>query len=252
VQASSAFAAVGQGDEGEEHPDALVVMLDVVDFTATCAALEPRRVLAWMRAVRRAIEAELVACGLRLIETRGDNYLAVATAADGPRPATRALAFAARAARAAHAVHGTRIRVGVARGPLAIARLDCCADAAAAGSCHGGGAGRARGVLCAFGDVVNVAGRLEQSGGADFVHVAEEAAVAFAAEGGLAGPPPVGRVAAKGKAGGVRSARWDWRRGGFEAPPAAGEWALAPTAPPCGPGAAGRVEGDSLRHSHCH
>jgi class 3 adenylate cyclase len=99
-----------------------------------------------MRQVRAAIEAALQDHGLRLIETRGDNYLAVTTDADGPQPAVRAVSFAAAAAAAVNGL-GTRIRVGLARGPVVIAPLKCMG---------------CREVLCLFGDVVNVAGRLEQ------------------------------------------------------------------------------------------
>jgi class 3 adenylate cyclase len=191
------------------------MLLDVVEFTTACSKMTAPEVLCWMRSVRRAIEEELVAHDLRLIETRGDNYLAVTTEADGPLPAARAVLFGASAARAVRMVNDTRVRVGIARGPMTVARLDCIL-------------GR-RGVLCAFGDVVNVAGRLEQSGGPDFVHLSEEVAVAFAAEQGLA-PPSVGCFAAKGKPAGIRSARWNWRRQEFEAASPAAAAAIAATA----------------------
>ena len=100
-----------------------------------------------MREVRAAIEHALLAHGLRLVETRGDNYLAIAAAADGPAPAARALRFAAAASRAAAGLRGTRVRVGLASGHVTVAALQCMGQ---------------REVLCVFGDVVNVAGRLEQ------------------------------------------------------------------------------------------
>jgi class 3 adenylate cyclase len=105
------------------------------------------QVLLWMKRVRSAIEAMLLANGLRLIETRGDNYLAITTDADGPSPAARAVSFATLASRAVSELRGTRIRVGLASGHVTVAALQCMGE---------------REVLCLFGDVVNVAGRLEQ------------------------------------------------------------------------------------------
>ena len=107
------------------------------------------QVLHWMKRVRAAIEDLLLANGLRLIETRGDNYLTITTDADGPDPAARALRFATLASRAVADLQGTRIRVGLACGHVTVAALGCMGE---------------REVLCLFGDAVNVAGRLEQVG----------------------------------------------------------------------------------------
>jgi class 3 adenylate cyclase len=216
------------------------------------------QVLTWMKRVRAAIEEMLLEHGMRLIETRGDNYLAITTAEDGPAPAARALRFAARASAAVADLRGTRLRVGLASGHVTVAALRCM-----------GG----REVLCLFGDAVNVAGRLEQVSAAagrclksahprahargvcvhsrcggspppahraaaapplrrqsadpDHVLVSEPVALAAAAArtgawgggggaaaGGGAGPP-VRAIAAKGKAGGIRCARFAWRAAAF-------------------------------------
>ena len=150
-----------------EHEQAIVMLLDIMEFTKACSQIsasqvsypgqisqstpQSRRifsqVLDWMRDVRAAIETALQEHGLRLIETRGDNYLAVTTQQDGPEPAVRAVSFAAAAAAAVDCL-STRIRVGLACGPVVIAPLQCMG---------------CREVLCVFGDVVNVAGRLEQA-----------------------------------------------------------------------------------------
>ena len=103
--------------------------------------------LHWMKRVRAVIEDLLLANGLQLIETRGDNYLAITIDADGPAPAARALRFAALASRAVADLRSTRIRVGLACGHVTLATLQSMGE---------------REVLCLFGDVVNVAGRLEQ------------------------------------------------------------------------------------------
>jgi hypothetical protein len=53
----------------------------------------------------------------------GDNYLAITTEAEGPDPASRAVAFAAKASAAVAALRDTRIRVGLAQGHVAVAPL---------------------------------------------------------------------------------------------------------------------------------
>jgi hypothetical protein len=148
-----------------EHADAIVMLLDIVEYTKTCSQLSATevscfcfkgtqhtaevfaQVLSWMKRVRAAIEDMLLEHGMCLIETRGDNYLAITTDGDGPAPAARALRFAVRASAAVAELRGTRLRVGLASGHVTVAALRCM-----------GG----REVLCLFGDAVNVAGRLEQ------------------------------------------------------------------------------------------
>jgi hypothetical protein len=129
------------------HDEAFVMLMDIMGYTAACSRLSSTEVLAWMGRVRRIVDGLLAEHAMQLIETRGDSVLALTAAADGPAPASRAVLCAAAIAAALHEQERTSVRVGVAAGPATVATLRCahCRDA-----------------LLLFGDVANVAGRLEQ------------------------------------------------------------------------------------------
>jgi class 3 adenylate cyclase len=165
--------------EQVNHEEAYVMLLDIMGFTAACAKISSSEVLAWMGRVRKLVDDLLEQHGLQLIETRGDSFLAVTAAPDGPAPASRALYCASAIARSVLAHEATRVRIGIACGPATVARLRCAHSAD---------------VLLLFGDVANVAGRLEQSGDAASVHVCGRTAQSFAGEQGMECPPIEVRV----------------------------------------------------------
>ena len=160
--------------EQVNYEEAYVMLLDIMGFTAACSRISSSEVLSWMGRVRKIIDGLLQEHALQLIETRGDSFLAVTAAPDGPLPASRALRCASAIARSVLAQEGTRVRIGLACGQATVARLRCA---------HSGD------VLLLFGDVANVAGRLEQSGDAASVHVCGRTARSFAEEQGIACPP---------------------------------------------------------------
>jgi hypothetical protein len=153
---------------------AFVVLLSIVKNRAFSRS-SSEEVIAWMGRLHAIIEDQFKQHGLLLIETRCDSFLAIATPCGLPRPASRAVQSASAIARVANAQEQTSIRAGVAFGPATVARLRCPA----------GGSD----VLLLFGDVANVAGRLEQSGDAASVHVCGRTAQSFAEEQGTECPP---------------------------------------------------------------
>ena len=170
--------------------EAFVVLLTIVKNWSFSRS-SSKQVLTWMRRLHAIIEIHLAQHGVRLVEAHGDCFLAVAAARDGPRPASRAVHCVSAIARAARAQEGASIRAGVACGPATIARLQCPASAgggSGGGGGEGGGGGGGEAQLL-FGDVANVAGRLEQSGDAASVHVCGRTARSFAEEQGIACPP---------------------------------------------------------------
>ena len=181
--------------------EAFVILLTIVKNRAFSQS-SSNEVIAWMSRMHKIIEDQLKHHSVRLIETRCDSFIALTTARDGPRPASRAVLGASAIARAALAEEKTAIRSGVACGQATVARLTCPASGggeaqllfSAGGGSGGGGGGEGGGggggeAQLLFGDVANVAGRLEQSGDAASVHVCGRTARSFAEEQGIACPP---------------------------------------------------------------
>ena len=174
----------------ERYAHATVLYMDIVGFTHQCAARPLDEISGWMTRVHSAIDELLARHAVHKVETRGDCVVCVSgtsLAQDGggaPRDlcgdqATRMLAFGRDLGRALAAIEGTAARIGVATGPVALAHI-----------AHGGDA---LPVKYVYGDAVSAACRMEQTGRAGAVQLAESAVRAYAAERGVAVPPMRGR-----------------------------------------------------------
>jgi class 3 adenylate cyclase len=221
----------------ERYAQATVLYMDIVDFTRHCAARPLDELSAWMARIHAAVDALLRRHAVRKVETRGDCVICVAGTNFAPPPlagapaparadlaadqATRMLAFGSDLGRALAAIDGTAARMGMATGPVVLTHI-----------AHGGDALPAKYI---YGDAVNVACRMEQTGRPGAIQLAESAALAHAEERG-APPPPLLTRDVKGK-GPMRAALYDCAAGRFLGPDEAGPPPPSPTGPP--PPAAG-------------
>ena len=190
----------------ERYAQATVLYMDIVDFTRQCFAKPLDEISAWMVRIHAAVDELLERHAVRKVETRGDCVICVAGTNFAPRgapadapadlsadQATRMLAFGRDLGLALAAIDGTAARMGVATGPVVLTHI-----------AHGGDALPAKYI---YGDTVNVACRMEQTGRAGAVQLAESAARAHAQERG-APPPPLRTRDIKGK-GYMRVALYD-------------------------------------------
>jgi class 3 adenylate cyclase len=242
----------------ERYHQATILYMDIVDFTRQCMSKDLGEISGWMARIHTAIDELLERHAVRKVETRGDCVICVSgtnfvpTEGGASRDlcgdqATRMLAFGHDLALALATVDGTAVRMGIATGPVVLTHI-----------AHGGDALPAKYI---YGDTVNVACRMEQTGRAGAVQLSEAAARLYAEERGGA-PPPLRTKAVKGK-GQMRVALYDCAAGAFidacggddDAPLAPAGWARAssfpaereepagsagvsgslPRAPPCGP-----------------
>ena len=188
----------------ERYAQATVLYMDIVDFTRQCMAKPLDEISGWMTRIHTAIDELLDRHAVRKVETRGDCVICVSGtnyvhSHDGASrdlcgdQATRMLSFGRDMALALSAIDGTSARLGVATGPVVLTHI-----------AHGGDALPAKYI---YGDTVNVACRMEQTGRAGAVQLAESAARAYAEERGEA-PPPLWTKEIKGK-GAMRVALYD-------------------------------------------
>jgi class 3 adenylate cyclase len=150
----------GEFPIADSFPAVSVVFADIVGFTPLSARLSASEVIAILSGLFSHFDDLVSARGLEKIKTIGDAYMAVGGL---PEPlidhAERVvdLALAMVAAGAAGDWPDVSLRVGVHSGPAA-----------------GGVIGSRKFAYDVWGDTVNVAARLEQSGVAGRVHVSEE------------------------------------------------------------------------------
>lgn len=148
---------------GERHiadlaPDATVVFADIVGFTTWSAGQPPADVLATLERLFARFDALADAHGVEKVKTIGDSYMAMTLDRAGT---ARAVRFASDLQDAVHDVR-TRtglpldLRIGVHAGPVVAGLL-----------------GQHRFQYDLFGDVVNVASRLESRGVVGGVQVSE-------------------------------------------------------------------------------
>ena len=194
----------------KRYHQATVLYMDIVDFTRQCMAKELGEISGWMSRIHATIDELLERHAVRKVETRGDCVICVSgtnfvpTEGGASRDlcgdqATRMLAFGHDLALALSAIDGTAARMGMDTGPIVLTHI-----------AHGGDALPAKYI---YGDTVNVACRMEQTGREGAVQLSESAARLYAEERGGA-PPPLRTKAVKGK-GQMRVALYDCGAGRF-------------------------------------
>ncbi len=152
----------GERRIAELYPETSVVFADIVGFTPYARRTEPDEVVALLDGLFTRFDELADRHGLEKIKTIGDAYMAVAGAPE-PRPdhADAAVSFgramidAVTAHRASSGVP-IEVRIGVASGPAV-----------------GGVIGRRRLQFDLWGDTVNLASRMESSGVAGRIQIAE-------------------------------------------------------------------------------
>jgi class 3 adenylate cyclase len=189
----------------ERYAQATVLYMDIVDFTRQCMAKPLDEISGWMARIHAAIDELLDRHAVRKVETRGDCVICVSGTNFAPTEggasrdlcgdqATRILSFGHDLGLALSAIDGTAARMGVATGPVVLTHI-----------AHGGGALPAKYI---YGDTVNVACRMEQTGRVGALQLTEAAARTYAEEQG-APPPPLRTKEIKGK-GTMRVALYDY------------------------------------------
>ena len=190
------------------YAQATVLYMDIVDFTKHCMTKQLDEISTWMTRIHNTIDLLLERYAIRKVETRGDCVICVSgtnfVAEEGGASrdlcgdqATRMLAFGRELGLALAAMDGTAARMGIATGAVVLTHI-----------AHGGDALPAKYI---YGDTVNVACRMEQTGQVSAVQLAESAARAYAEERAVA-VPPLRTKAVKGK-GAMLVAVFDYSRG---------------------------------------
>ena len=189
----------------ERYAQATVLYMDIVDFTRHCMAKQLDEISGWMTNIHTTVDELLARYAIRKVETRGDCVICVSGTNFVPSEggasrdlcgdqATRMLSFGHDLGLALSAIEGTAARMGMATGPVVLTHI-----------AHGGDALPAKYI---YGDTVNVACRMEQTGRVGAVQLAESAARAYAEERGEA-VPPLRTKEIKGK-GPMRTALYDY------------------------------------------
>jgi guanylate cyclase len=152
----------GERRIAELYPATSVVFSDIVGFTPWAQRTTPDRVVAMLDDLFTRFDDIAAQHGLEKIKTIGDSYMAVAGAPE-PRAdhAVTAIEFAramieAVADKRSEDLADLQVRIGIASGPVA-----------------GGVIGRQRLQFDLWGDTVNLASRMESSGVAGRIQVAE-------------------------------------------------------------------------------
>jgi class 3 adenylate cyclase len=187
--------AMARGEKVAPEPKEMVTMFfsDIVGYTSICAALPVDKVSGLLDRLYDSLDAAAQLHGVTKIETIGDAYLCVAnlSGADAADHAARMARFSLAALRAAAntpideddpARGCLQIRVGLNSGP-----------------CTAGVVGRQCPKYTLFGDTINVAARMEQSGEPGRVHCTLRTADLVRAQDSSIVVVPRGIVEIKGK-----------------------------------------------------
>jgi guanylate cyclase len=152
----------GEDRIAESYPETTVLFADVEGFTAWTHQTDPERVIELLDDLFTRLDAVAAEAGIEKLKTIGDSYMAVAGAplaredhAMAVIVAARRMLLAVAAWREAHDV-ALQLRIGLASGPAV-----------------GGVIGRQRILFDLWGETVNTASRMESSGIAGRIQVAE-------------------------------------------------------------------------------
>lgn len=152
----------GEDRIAESYPETTVLFADVEGFTAWTHQTDPERVIELLDDLFTRLDAVAAEAGIEKLKTIGDSYMAVAGAplaredhAMAVIGAARRMLLAVAAWREAHDV-ALQLRIGLASGPAV-----------------GGVIGRQRILFDLWGETVNTASRMESSGIAGRIQVAE-------------------------------------------------------------------------------
>lgn len=175
----------------EEHEKVSVVFLDVMDYTFKSHELSAELSQEWLGSLHTAIEDSLLNHNVRRVETRSNCLICMAgtniTPDDTPETQmTRVVGFAREVNQALDSLEFAKLRFGVATGPVALSWMSSGPHAYP--------------VVCAFGDVVNTAARMEATSVQGVLHMTIESATQLCAEKHMELPASidVDRVKSKG------------------------------------------------------
>ena len=157
----------GASVKAREHKDVTVIFCDIVDFSAMCKVVKPYRVLRFLETYFQMLDDVAEEHGVTKVRTVGDGYLAVSglmaemgVKEDARQHRLRALHFAAGVL-----TYMKDERVYMPNGVEVKIRIGL-----AAGSVYSGVVGRTCMQFDIYGDVANLAARMEQTCRYDGVH----------------------------------------------------------------------------------
>jgi class 3 adenylate cyclase len=173
--------AVGMGllPSAEVFEPATVLFVDIVSFMSTCSRRSLSNVSDWMSRVHAIIDGLLLEHAVRKVETRGDCCICVTgtnflVSKEAPTrdfafdQVTRMLRFARALVRQLSEKEKTQVRVGMATGSVVLTHIAHASDLQPA--------------KYIYGDTVNLAARMEQTGREGFVQMHCSAAEAYLQE----------------------------------------------------------------------
>ena len=163
----------------EVFEPATVLFVDIVSFMSSCSQHSLHDVSDWMSRVHAIIDGLLLKYAVRKVETRGDCCICVTgtnflVSKEAPTrdfafdQVTRMMRFARALVRQLAESEETRVRVGMATGSVVLTHIAHASDLQPA--------------KYIFGDTVNLAARMEQTGREGFVQMHYSAAEAYLQE----------------------------------------------------------------------
>ena len=178
---SSIAARLQRGEEriAETYPDTTVLFADLAGFTPWTRQTDPVIVVSFLDRLFSRFDELTAEHGVDKIKTVGDAYMAVAGALQP---------------RGDHAAAAARLAVDMLRTLDEVRRPDLPLDlriGLASGPVVGGVIGRQRILFDLWGDTVNVASRMQSSGVAGRIHLAQSTQGLLADEWGFEARPPV-------------------------------------------------------------
>lgn len=138
----------------KSYAKATCLFFDIVEFSKICAERSSEHVGQWLLKIHEVVEVNMRQHAVQIVEIRGDCYICITgtqhVAGDRPESQmTRMVAFAAGVQRTLAGKLSTPVRIGVATGACTIGYIR---------------ANNSTVNVCAYGDTINMAARMEQNG----------------------------------------------------------------------------------------